>query len=191
MAAGTTTTSTPAWVQLLAQELEEWRPDPSSGKEEFTYIVTSLIKEYLFCEDLDAAAKFAHRFDDLYATVYEPTFNGYNKTHKGWTGYLCAFYESLFPLAMAMRYDDPLQDKVIDLFVELRKLPTHRVKIFVVSSGPNRETRCRLTDPMVDSNPSLSGWTARSGFTIRCIHPWFAIACPCVRRHPHQIRHNP
>jgi hypothetical protein len=32
-----------------------------------------------------------------------------------------------------MRYDDPKQDKIIQLLVELRKLPPHVARIFVVS----------------------------------------------------------
>ncbi len=135
----------PAWVQFLEEELDGFRDDLStdeeedfaSGKEEdFAFILMTLIGEYMFCEDPDAPVTFARRFDDLYAAVYEPRFNGYNGTHKGWTGYLKAFYESLFSLAMEIRYDDPLQEKVIQLLVELRKLPTHRVKVFVVSLLP-------------------------------------------------------
>ncbi len=126
-------TAKPLWMQRLDEELERF-PDSTSPNVDFGYILDCMIRDYLFCDEPDAAATFARRFDDLYATVYEPRFNGYNRKHKGWTGYLLAFYEGWFYLTETMRYDDPMQDKVVQLFVELGKLPPHRVKIFVVSS---------------------------------------------------------
>ncbi len=102
------------------------------------------------CEDPDAAATSARRVDELYGTVFEPKFNGHVGTHKGWTGFLRTFYENLFYVAMEMRYDDPLQDKVIQLLVELRKLPTHHVRVFVVSQLALR-ARCRPATTEADS----------------------------------------
>ncbi len=125
-------TTKPLWLQRLDEAQEEF-PDPPPPGVGFGFILDSMIRDYLLCDEQDAAATFARRFDDLYATVYEPRFNGYNRRHKGWTGYLLAFYESWFSLTETMRYDDPTQDKVVQLFVELGKLPPHRAKIFVVS----------------------------------------------------------
>jgi hypothetical protein len=121
----------PAWLEVLDDNLSRF--SEPNAEVDFDYILGGVIKEYLLCDDTDAPAVFARRFDTLYETVYEPKFNGYNQQKKGWTGYLITFYENLFEAATAIRYHDPLQDKVIQLLVELRKLPTHTVKIFVVS----------------------------------------------------------
>lgn len=124
-------TAKPLWAQVLDEQLERF-PDSIPLNLDFGHILNSMIRDYLFCDEFDAAATFARRFDDLYATVYEPRFNGYNGKHKGWTGYLIAFYESWFRLTKTMRYDDPTQNKVIQLFVELGKVPPHHARIFIV-----------------------------------------------------------
>jgi hypothetical protein len=122
--------TTPAWLQPLEETIDAGSADGPWGLD---YILSSMLKEYLLCDHDDAAPTFARRFDDLYGAVYVPRFNGYNGQQKGWTGYLIAFYETLFTSAVAMQYDDPKQDKVIQLLAELRKLPVHPARIYVVS----------------------------------------------------------
>ncbi len=139
-------TAKPLWMQRLDERLERF-PDSRPLNVDFDYILFSTIRDYLFCNETDAAATFARRFDDLYATVYEPRFNGYNRKHKGWTGYLIAFYRNWFYLTQEMRYDDPAQDKVIQLFVELGKLPPHHAKIFIVGS-PHSERPIEFLTPI-------------------------------------------
>lgn len=135
----------PAWLQLLDDNLARF--SETNAEVDFDHHLARATKKYLLCDDADAAVKFARLFDDMYAAVYEPKFNGYNQTKKGWTGYLIGFYDNLLHTAVAMRYDDPLQDKVIQLLVELRKLPPHADKIFVVSPFHNSQE-----NPVRDAN---------------------------------------
>lgn len=137
MAEHTATPSKPAWLKFVDEYLglEEEGSQVRPINESFDSILASMVKEYLLCDDADAAAIFARRFDDLYGAVYEPRFNGYRKRKKGWTGFLITFYEMLLGVAVEVRYDDPKQDKVVQLLVELRKLPARVVKIFVVSAS--------------------------------------------------------
>ncbi|KAK3310890.1 uncharacterized protein B0T15DRAFT_54137 [Chaetomium strumarium] len=114
----------PGSVPDLEPEVEDAEP------EDIASVLASKIREYLLCRDDDAAARFARQLDDLYASVYEPKFGEF-RGRQGWTGYLNAFYEVLFGAAVEMPYHDPLQDKVIHLLLELRKLPPHSVKVFV------------------------------------------------------------
>lgn len=118
----------PGWLPLL-NDLARRR---GKIEENFLSVIGTLFREYLLSDDDDAPATFAQRFDGLYGEVYEPKFNGYNGEKRGWTGYLLVFYSMVFSLAVAMDYDDPKQIKIIQLLSELRKLPTHAVKIFVV-----------------------------------------------------------
>jgi hypothetical protein len=120
----------PGWLPVL-NDLARRR---GNIEEDFESVIATLFRDYLLSDDddNDAPATFAQRFDNLYGEVYEPKFNGYNGKKKGWTGYLLVFYETVFSVALAMDYDEPKQIKVIQLLSELRKLPTHAVKIFVV-----------------------------------------------------------
>ncbi|KAK3290519.1 uncharacterized protein B0H64DRAFT_412709 [Chaetomium fimeti] len=138
----------------IPEPLRGWLPvvdDLIRGGPEgdFESIVATILKEYLLSDDDDAPATFARRFDDLYSEVYEPRFNGFNGTKKGWTGYLEVFYETVFAVAVGMEYDDPKQVKVIQLFSELRKLPTHVVKIFVQPEFEWIDSEIWTRDPLV------------------------------------------
>lgn len=123
----------PKWLQLLDEGLDGVAGDDEAVSQDLVLILTSMVRELLLSDDSNAPATFARRFDDLYGTVYEPKFNGYRRTKKGWTGYLLIFYDILLGAATVARYDDPTQDKLIQLLVELGKLPPHAVKVFVVS----------------------------------------------------------
>jgi hypothetical protein len=128
------------WLKYLDENYpphQEGSPVPTDvGNRDFQFecILAAMVKEYLLCDDTNAPATFAKRFDGLYDSVYEPRYNGYNK-RKGWTGFLLAFYHVVFGTARIVRYDDPKQDKIVQLVVELRKLPTRPAKIFVVSAA--------------------------------------------------------
>ncbi|KAK4245011.1 hypothetical protein C7999DRAFT_34623 [Corynascus novoguineensis] len=122
----------PGWRPLLDDKLRVYS-DPDS-EHHFDCILASLIKEFLLWDDDGAATVFAQRFDDLYSTVYEPRFNGYRGRKKGWTGYLLVFYQTLCQTAVQIRYDDPKQERLVRLLVELGKLPSRSVKVFVQSA---------------------------------------------------------
>ncbi|KAK4148435.1 hypothetical protein C8A00DRAFT_19732, partial [Chaetomidium leptoderma] len=149
--AGATAVAEPRWLQHLNENFGT-SGDSNSHAEEtksFEGIIAAMIKEYLPCDDLDAAETFARRFDDLYEAVYKPRFNGCNGTKKGWTGYLITFYQTLFSTAVEMQYDDPTQDKVIQLLTELRRLPPHTVKIFVQPEFEWVDSKIWTRDPLL------------------------------------------
>ena len=50
-----------------------------------------------------------------------------------WSRFLPAFYGVVYEAAEYMAYDDPLQDKVVALFVELAKYPWKEQWIYLVS----------------------------------------------------------
>ena len=126
----------PAWLSLLNETIGESVLSLDDRKEDLDYIIGAMVREYLVCEDDNARETFARRFDEFYDVVYVPKFNGYGKRKKGWTGYLEAFYDILLPVAMEIPYNDPKQNKVVQLFLELRKLPIRVVKVFIVSPNP-------------------------------------------------------
>ncbi|KAK3897545.1 hypothetical protein C8A05DRAFT_19710 [Staphylotrichum tortipilum] len=135
-----------AWLTELDDTLATQAPE-----DEFSRILAGLIKEYLLCDDDGVAATFATRFDDLYAAVYEPRFNGYSGEKKGWTGFLHAFYAELFRVSGKIQYDDPQQGKVIQLLRALRKLPPRAVKLFVQSELGWLDAEVWRRDPLLPS----------------------------------------
>jgi hypothetical protein len=129
----------PAWLEALDERLRVYAPHSASSPPDLEYVLSAKIKEYLLCEDDDAAARFARHFDNFDFSVYKPKVN---RQAKGWTGYLELFYEIIVDVAVEARYDDPVQDKIIQLLLELRKLPPRTVKLWVVSTDPNALECC-------------------------------------------------
>ncbi|KAL2166563.1 hypothetical protein VTG60DRAFT_2510 [Thermothelomyces hinnuleus] len=142
----------PGWQPVLDDILRTCNPESDHHIE---YLIASLIKEYLLSNDHGAAAVFARRFDEIYGTVYKPKFDGYRRSKKGWTGYLTIFYELLFRTAVQIQYDDPKQEKVIELLVELGKLPSRPAKIFVSSEFEWVDSRVWSSYPLLSEE--LSG----------------------------------
>lgn len=129
------------------------------NEDDIVFKIAGMLKEYLLPEPCgyDAssgptATEMALQFDNLYEDVYVPYFDGFRKTHKGWTGYLRLFYSELFTAAFVVPYDDPAQQKVVELLEALRHLPGRTAKVFLV-----RSFFCVFfLPPLVDILPSSS-----------------------------------
>ncbi len=120
--------SLPRWLTQLDSR---W---PQRGTS-LRYALSRVLREYLLCEDADAAATYAKRFDDFYHTVFLERFNTSSKdVTQHWSGYLLAFYQVVYEAAEYMAYDDPLQDKVVALFGVLSGYPWKAQWIYLVGS---------------------------------------------------------
>ncbi|KAK3327052.1 hypothetical protein B0T19DRAFT_151298 [Cercophora scortea] len=113
----------PEWLKLLQEHAD-------FDDQHITCIIETILIQYLLSSDADATTTTAGKYDALYGEVYEPKFNGYAGTKKGWSGYLSLFYGTLFRIVDLIPYDDPTQDKIVQLVVELKKLPPHACKIW-------------------------------------------------------------
>ncbi|KAK0739425.1 hypothetical protein B0T21DRAFT_346739 [Apiosordaria backusii] len=119
----------PLWVMRIEKDFFS---EDNQTEYENTIVpaIVQLLMSYLLSEDENAAAATAHKFDSMYEDLYLLKYNGSGGRKKGWTGYLSFFYETVLHVSRYISYDDPLQDKIVQLLLELRKLPPHSAKIF-------------------------------------------------------------
>ncbi|KAK4202021.1 hypothetical protein QBC40DRAFT_277246 [Triangularia verruculosa] len=122
-------TSEPLWVTIIKEN--KYLNEDSDYENTIAPDIAELFKSYLLSEDHNAAAATAIKFDSMYEEVYVPKYNGCGESgrKKWWTGYLSYFYEAVFVITKHISYDDPLQDKVVHLLLELKKLPSRSAKI--------------------------------------------------------------
>ncbi|KAK0666411.1 hypothetical protein QBC41DRAFT_150436 [Cercophora samala] len=118
----------PLWITIIKEN--KYLHDDSSYENTIAPHIAQLFQEYLLSDDESSTAATALKFDSMYEDLYLPNYNGRgNGRKKGWTGYLSYFYETVFVIAKHIPYNDPLQDKVIQLLLELKKLPSRATKI--------------------------------------------------------------
>lgn len=88
------------------------------------YDLGSMIKDLLLSNDEDAAQATAHRVDAYY---WEKNLDSgplfvYQKDDPLF-GFLSFFYQLIIDMVEQLRYDDSRQDKLVQLVIELSKIP--------------------------------------------------------------------
>ena len=91
-----------------------------------------MLKNFLLSEDSDST-EVARKIDDFSKQdllQWDPLLKF--QDDKGMQGFLSEFYELVFLLAQLLPHSSAKQDKLVQLIVELRKLPTRELKIWGV-----------------------------------------------------------
>ena len=100
-----------------------------------TYVaLANTIKDLLVSEDGKAARNAAIAVDSYYANEFlasDPLLRF--QEDKGMGIFLNTIYDIVLELALIIPYDDQSQDSLVNLLVELRKLPAKSYKIWNVS----------------------------------------------------------
>ncbi|ROW11478.1 hypothetical protein VMCG_01147 [Cytospora schulzeri] len=116
------------WRVELAREMSE---DVADGVAvQFPSILLDLLTKWPV-DGVEAAREAARRIDADYRDVYlpsDPLLRG--QEDKGMAGYLSHLYGLVMSVATFIDCDDPLQDALVQLLVELRKLPPTVYKIW-------------------------------------------------------------
>ena len=122
---------TQRWMEYLDGEMATTEADP------VTHCLAQIIRDTLLSTDESRAAGAAHRIDAYYQDEYLPSdpFLKFSDD-KGMAGFLNSLYGLVFDVARLIPYRDALQDTLIQVIVELRKLPPKPCKIWDVRYSP-------------------------------------------------------
>ena len=117
------------WIAYIEEEIAEEDDDL------FTFLANS-IKDLLLSKSETAARDTAVAIDTYYEEEYFASDSLLRfEEDKGMTGFLLDLWEIVFPLAKVVSYKDDAQIKLVNLILELQKLPTRTHKIYKVC-GP-------------------------------------------------------
>jgi hypothetical protein len=116
------------WVAYLDEEIADCEEDTPD------YGLATIFKDMLLTSDHRVVADVARRIDAYYAVEFWPFLDPLAKftEDKGMAGYLNAVYSLVFDLARLIPYKDSRQDMLVELILELRKLPPKPFKIWGV-----------------------------------------------------------
>lgn len=115
------------WTAQFDKELNDWTAE---GVENAFAVV---LKDFLLSDGDPTAAETAHEIDDLYTQEYLPSDPLLKfSDDQGMEGFLGDFYQIFFTLARLIPYDNSKQDRLIQVILELRKLPPKQFKIWKV-----------------------------------------------------------
>lgn len=125
-------TSRDAGIAYLDEEISE----SYEGAE--TYELANILKR-LLAENGITPQETAQQIDSFYENDFLPSQPIFQKEKaKGMINLLGALDELLCNLGRVLRYDDVRQDALIQVILELRKLPTRQVEIWEVSKTTSR-----------------------------------------------------
>lgn len=94
--------------------------------------IARVLKQFLL-SDGHSSTDTARRIDDSYEQQFLPSDPLMKfKDDQGMEGFLSCFYEVVFTLARLIPYHSSMQEKLIELILELRKLPPRPSKIWKV-----------------------------------------------------------
>lgn len=115
------------WHAYLEEEIA------SCGEGTFECDLDNIMKDFLMSTSDPAAPDTALRIDTYYWKIYLPSDPLMKfKEDKGIAGFLYYLYELVFDMARLVPYYDPKQDMLVQLILELRKLPAKTFKIWNV-----------------------------------------------------------
>ncbi len=95
--------------------------------------MAEITKDFLLSEGHSTAVDTARRINSYYENdflLWDPLLK--YEEDKGMGEFLNGFYEVVFLFARLVPYDSPLQEQLIQLVLELHKLPPRKVKIWGV-----------------------------------------------------------
>ena len=125
-------TSQDAGIAYLDEQISE----SYEGAE--TYELANILK-HLLAENGITPQETAQQIDSFYEDEFLPSQPIFQKEKaKGMITLLGALDELLCNLGRVLRYDDVRQDALIQVILELRKLPTRQVEIWGVSKTTSR-----------------------------------------------------
>jgi hypothetical protein len=115
------------WVVYLDDEIEE------SGEDSSEDDLSKIMKRLLLSTSENAAADAAREFDEYYSQQFLPSDPLMKfSDDKGMGAYLWGLYQLIFDMGRLVPYNDTKQTNLVQLIVELRKLPPKTFKIWNV-----------------------------------------------------------
>jgi hypothetical protein len=128
--AAANTTEKEPWLVRFDTEIDE------HGDRSCEFFFAEILKDFLLLPDGDAttlAANTAREIVEFREKDFLPSDPLMRfKDDQGWGGFLHAFYMTVFCLARLIPYHDSCkQDKLVQLMLELRKLPPRKTNIWV------------------------------------------------------------
>ena len=95
--------------------------------------LAKMLKDFLLSDGDSTATDTARLIDNFYGQVYLPSDPLMKfEDGQGIETFLVGFYELIFALARFIPYNSSDQDKVVQLMLELRKLPPKQLRIWEV-----------------------------------------------------------
>ncbi|RYP66230.1 hypothetical protein DL769_006074 [Monosporascus sp. CRB-8-3] len=91
----------------------------------------TILRDALLSVDEAAAKDAAHRIDSYYSDTFfssDPLVKF--EEDKGMASFLNTLWDAVFDLAELLPFDDPKQDRLVEVILELRKLPPKSFKIW-------------------------------------------------------------
>ncbi|KAI9765889.1 MAG: hypothetical protein M1840_007030 [Geoglossum simile] len=169
---------TQSWIEYLDGEIAATEADS------VTHCLAQIIRDTLLSTDESRAAGAAGRIDTHYQEYLssDPLLKFAND--KGTAGFLNSLYELVFDVARLIPYRDALQDILVQLIVELRKLPPKRCKIWdedalvytkepiftsVLDENWNRNLPSTAGANSQELEKTCAEWVNFSAFLARCI----------------------
>lgn len=115
------------WIAYLDKEASYW------GEGMCESVLAIMLKDLLLSDSDSTAADTARLIDNYYEQEFLPS-DPLMKflDDKGIGGFLTTFYELVFNLARLIPYNNSNQEKLVQLILELRKLPPRQLKIWEV-----------------------------------------------------------
>ena len=133
-----TTTTVDAGTAYINGEMD------ISGEGYLSYEIGNIFKRLFAAEDGLSPRDAAQQIDAVYSDIWfprDPTLRF--RPDKGMTSYLVTLNEFIFTLARVLSYDDARQDTLVQLILEILKLPPRTAQIWDVSeTTPESKLTC-------------------------------------------------
>ncbi|KAL8722778.1 MAG: hypothetical protein Q9225_000789 [Loekoesia sp. 1 TL-2023] len=113
------------WIARFDENIRRW------GAKTCQHALGTMLKDSLLSDGDLAAANTVHQIDSFYQQEYltsDPLLKF--KDDQGMERFLNGFFEAVFTLASLLPYADPNQGKLVNLLLELRKLPPRQLRIW-------------------------------------------------------------
>jgi hypothetical protein len=124
---GASSSTREPWIVYHDEDIEESGEEPSEDD------LAEIMKRLLLSTSENAAAEAARGFDQYYSQHFLPSDPLMKfSDDKGMETYLWGLYQLIFDMGRLISYKDTKQTNLVQLLVELRKLPPKTFKIWGV-----------------------------------------------------------
>ena len=121
-----------SWVAFIEKEVQS--QESHTAQSELPTIIRDLVTTYP-SQGRGAAERAAHRIGADYREVFLPSIvNFSDRDDNGWGIFLGKLYGLCLSAGRLINYEDARQDAIVELFVQLRRLPYQIATIRNVSS---------------------------------------------------------
>jgi hypothetical protein len=156
---GEDATTAPAWLARFKTEASLYDDRVMTNQ-------AALIINFLLSEGSSSAKDVARAIDDSWEVIcagLDPDV-GLARRDSELEAYVSGIHDITYALAPLIPYDDPKQAALVDLLLELQRLPR---RTYMSSTVSERQCRCRMASPLTKLC-SLSGWHTRQTPPLSC-----------------------